>query len=278
MDNDLIFDLAAGLLPEHEARAAEAALSPEGRAELEAQRAILAAISSEPAPALTDLERARLHRAVAGGIADTTRELSPVASVAPPKRRSVVWMRVASAAAAAALFVGVVAVGSQLGSSDVDATADPIGTAQTEELQASGALASSTTSPGADAADGDGRESFAGAESPPAGDTSLSLLEAPALTETPAESDLADLTSYVSEIMSTQRDAFDEALTDLPCYAVATEDDDLAIAEGFLVDYPDPDGESRRAIGFADEGTESSPPLIRLYDLETCEPVGDNSN
>lgn len=280
MDNDLIFDLAAGLLPEHEARAAEAALSPESRAELEAQRAILSAISREPAPALTDLERARLHRAVSAGIADTTREMTPVTTVVSRKRRSVVWMRVASAAAVAALFVGVVAVGSQLGSSGGDTAADPVGNTQNENLEAAGALAASTTTAAADGADA---ESMAGQESPPAiaGDNSRYLLqEAPALTETPADSDLADLTDFVSQFMSTQRDAstFDEALTELPCYAVAAEDDDLAIAEGFLVDYPAPDGESRSAIGFADEGTENSPPLIRLYDLETCEPVGDNNN
>ena len=123
MDNynpDLIFDLAAGTLPEAEARAAEASLSAEGRAELQAQRAVLAAIATAPPAVMTDIERARLHRSVTSAIAETTRELSPVAVAAasgpgPPVDGPGLWLRWASVATAAAMLVGVVAVGSQLG-------------------------------------------------------------------------------------------------------------------------------------------------------------------
>ena len=122
MDNyhpDLIFDLAAGNLPEAEAHVAEASLSAESRTELHAQWAVLAAIADAPPVTMTDIERARLYRSVASAISETTRELSPlaVAATTPPTRpgKNRVWMRGASAAAVAAMFVGVVAVGLQLG-------------------------------------------------------------------------------------------------------------------------------------------------------------------
>ena len=283
MDNynpDLILDLASGLLPEAEARAAEASLSPAGRAELEAQRAVLAAVADAPPVGMTDIERAHLHRSVASSITETTRELPPVreAAVRPPARRSrsVVWMRWASVATAAAMFVGVVAVGSQLTGSDnagdVAAIA-PAADALTENTAAGGdggQEESRLTSTTALATAGgafldDGAELGADAEVD-------SLLAAPALEEAPADADLKALTRFVTEAIDTRRLPV-SGVSSLSCYEVAAEDDDLDVVSGFLVPYPGPDGEELTAIAFSDAGTE---PLIRIYDLETCESLAVN--
>ncbi|NNC93760.1 MAG: hypothetical protein HKN80_14855 [Acidimicrobiia bacterium] len=292
MDNfnpDLILDLAAGTLPEAEARAAEASLSPAGRAELEAQRAAMAAVAAAPPVGMTDIERAHLHRSVASAVAETTRELPParVASVPAPARRSrsMAWMRWASVATAAAMFVGVVAVGSQLAGSGSsgDATAD---------APAAGRL-TATTAAGRAGSDGGGGDVGAAEESfltdttaaPAAGDSSSeagvalgadaefdSLLAAPALDAAPADSDLKELTEFVSEAVDARRVPV-AGVSSLSCYEVAAEDDDLDVVRGFLVPYPGPNGEQLTAIAFSNAGTE---PLIRIYDLETCESLADN--
>jgi hypothetical protein len=289
-DSTLIFDLAAGRLPEREARAAEAALSPEGRAELAAQRAVLSAIGEAPAPQMTDIERARMHRTVAQRIADATREMAAVPATvrpAPRRRRSVVWMRFASAAAAAAMFVGVVAVGSQfVGDGDSDATADTIGRSATTAFAAGGDALTTTTAAAAGLVMGDGQfESNAAdpsggdarAEAMPIEDGDLSMLEeAPALTAPPSESDLDGLEDFAQEILRTRR--FDDALESLPCFDVAREDDDLEIAASFRVPYPGEDGEELEAIAFTDAGTPTSDSLVRLYDPVTCEPLADTTD
>lgn len=291
MDNvnpDLIFDLAAGVLPAEEARAAEASLTPEGRRELAAQRAVLAAITATPPAAMTDIERARLHKTVAEGIADTTRELSPVAMAvpavrpSPARRRSMVWVRLASAAAVAALFVGVVAVGSQLGSfggsSDTgDVTADTAAARATTEGRES--ALSTTTAPAFAAGDSGGGDATItggdGSQSDVVGESAPGLQEAPALTRAEDKEDLGEITAWLLE---SRRFATPyEDISTLPCYEVAMEDDDLAIVDGFSVEYPGPAGEPRPGIGFADSGTETADPTIRVYDAATCEPVLANS-
>lgn len=279
-DRDLIFDLAAGLLPEAEARAAEASLSAEARAELEAQRAVLAAVSSEAPVQMTDIERARLHRSVATGIADATRELPAVAAVAAPRarRRSVLWMRVASAAGAAAVLVGVVAVGSQLAGSDGDASADaPVAVASTTAPGGSATALSTTTVPAFESADGGAGSDVAGDAAGEASDPDLyGLEEAPALSAPPAESDLGQLSEFASGMITTQRN-MTGGLSSLPCYDVATEDDDLAIADSFVVPYPGEDGEQRFAIAYSDAGTSESKPLVLLYDPATCERLAEDT-
>lgn len=274
---DLIFDLAAGNLPEAEARAAEASLGAEGRAELAAQRAVLAAIADAPPVAMTDFERAYLHRSVAGAVADTTREMSPVAVAAPapgvPRARSVRWMRWASAAAVAAMFVGVVAVGSQLGS------LTPAGDSDTSDtLAATNADMSSSTSAPAIAAAPNG--SVAGgfaAESDgaplDASNQAWMLPVAPPLAQAREKSDLDSVAGWLVE--TGRRTSLEdvEDITSLPCYAVASEDDDLEIVEAFTLTYPGPDGEPAPGIGYADAGTDVAEPVIRIYDLETCESV-----
>jgi hypothetical protein len=280
MDNfhpDLIFDLAAGLLPEDEARVAEAALSAEGRSELAAQRAVLAAIADAPPVAMTDIERAHLHRSVAAAVAATTLELSPAAIASRPitasRRRSARWMRWASAAAVAATFIGVVAVGSQLGGGGSDSSADTVVSA--------GADLTSTTVAAAGGLAATDPTSLAGAESaggsdPGANDRFLAeearlLPEAPALNGTDG-SDLAAMSTFLQDLQRTSLDPITD-LTALPCYAVAVEDDDLAIVDGFTVTYPGPNGQPLDGIGYADAGTDTVDPIIRIYDLATCEPV-----
>ena len=283
MDNynpDLILDLVAGRLPEAEARAAEASLSPAGRAELEAQRAVLAAVADAPPVAMTDIERAHLHRSVASAITETTRELPPVREAAartPARRsRSMAWMRWASVATAAAMFVGVVAVGSQLtgsGDSGDAAAVAPASDAFTqnrseggdgaqEESRLTGTTAAASAG-GAFLDDGPalGADAEAG-----------SLLAAPPLEEAPEDSDLKALTQFVTEAVDTRRLPV-AGVSSLTCYEVAAEDDDLDVVRGFLVPYPGPGGEELTAIAFSDGG---AAPLIRIYDLETCESLAVN--
>ncbi|MGH8945874.1 MAG: hypothetical protein ACRDVL_06985 [Acidimicrobiia bacterium] len=94
-DHELIAALAEGALDASQPTGAEAVLAgcPECLTELEAQRTALRALREAPRPTLTDLERVRLHRAVAG-VLDI-----------PPKPRSVrtiPWGIIAAAAAAVA--------------------------------------------------------------------------------------------------------------------------------------------------------------------------------
>lgn len=286
MDNfnpDLIFDLAAGLLPEAEARAAEASLTAAGRAELEAQRAVLATVADAPPVGMTDIERAHLHRSVASAITEATRELPPVrvaAAGSPARRsRSVVWMRWASVATAAAMFVGVVAVASQLSGND------------SAEVALSETVSDRLTESTAAAGDGGGQEEFrfsnttvaaaAGADfledsaALGADAGSESLMAAPALDGAPGVSSLEELTEFVTEAIDARRLPV-SGVSSLSCYEVAAEDDDLDIVRGFLVPYPGPDGEELTAIAFSDAGTATLEPLIRIYDFETCEPLADN--
>ncbi|MGI9648268.1 MAG: hypothetical protein ACR2OI_07090 [Acidimicrobiia bacterium] len=287
---DLILDLAAGRLPEEEARAAEAALSPEGRAELAAQRAIMAAIADAPPVGMTDIERAHLHQTVAQGIAETTREMSAAAvpASAParaPRRRTVLLTRFASAAAVAALFVGVVAVGSQLtfgGGEDADVSAD-FATIATTTPSALAAEARETTTTaqasfesdtaaggdgGADAAtDDDGLE-----------ESVAQLASAPTLSRTAEKEDLGEVTDWLIDATRDESLPTVQDLNALPCFAVAAEDDDLAVSHYFNVEYRSPAGEMLAGIAFADAGTTTDDPLIRVYDLATCEPVLANTD
>jgi len=288
MDNfnpDLILDLAAGLLPEAEALAAEASLTAAGRAELEAQRAVLAAVADAPPVGMTDIERAHLHRSVASAITETTRELPAVRVAAPssPARRSrsSAWMRWASVATAAAMFVGVVAVGSQLTGSDSG------GETATAAIEAGSGQLTENSSAGAD---GGGEESrltsttvaanaggsFSEDSAALGADAgSESLVAAPALEEAPGDSDLEKLTEFVTEEIDARRVPV-AGVSSLSCYEVAAEDDDLDIVRGFLVPYPGPNGEEVTAIAFSDAGTSTVKPLIRIYDLETCESLAVN--
>jgi hypothetical protein len=290
-DPDLIFDLAAGNLPDAEARAAEASLSPEGRAELAAQRVVLAAIAEAPPAVMTDIERARLHRSVASAVAETTRELDPVAVAArpaPARRtgRARIFARWAPAAAAAAMLVGVVAVGSQLGglggSSD---SADTIAAAQSAATTITTAAGSGGDSFSSTAPDEDGFFTEEGLDGGPVGaDGSAEdsrflaiteeLQEAPPLRQAQDKPDLREVTAWLLDARrdTPLLDPVDD-ITALPCYAVAAEDDDLDIEDGFLVDYVDAAGQTLQGIAYADPGTDTVEPLIRVYDFLTCEPV-----
>lgn len=292
MDNynpDLILDLAAGRLPEAEARAAEASLDAAGRAELAAQRAVLAAVADAPPVGMTDIERAHLHRSVTQAIAETTRELPPVraaASSSPTRRpRSVAWMRWASAATAAAMLVGVVAVGSQLGSGS-ESTAETVNAGIADQLVdrdtaavgAQESLESTATTTAPTAGDGSGEDGGVFGDS---NDSLLSesdsrfLLQAPPLDQAPEDANLEELTDFVTEAIDARRIPV-AGVTSLSCYEVASEDDDLDIVRGFLVPYPGPNGEALNAIAFSDAGTATVEPLIWIYDLATCESLAVN--
>ena len=100
------------------------------------------------------------------------------------------------------------------------------------------------------------------------------LPEAPALRDTENKSDLEEVTAWLLDTRRETRllEPFDDMST-LPCYAVAVEDDDLNIEDGFLVDYLDTDGATQQGIAYADPGTDTVEPIIRVYDFLTCEPV-----
>ena len=234
---------------------------------------------------MTDIERAHLHRSVASAVTETTRELRPsqCRRRRPPARRSTglrgLWMRWASVATAAAMFVGVVAVGSQLGG--IGGSEDSADTFVDSEI----AAATSTTAAGA-AGDGalfedapESNDRFAGADSGGAAEDSAlfgvaeDLLRAPVLEETQDKSDLEEVTAWLLNTRQETRlfEPVDD-LSALPCYAVAVEDDDLNIEDGFLVDYLDGDGATQQGIAYADPGTDTVEPLIRVYDFHRVRP------
>ncbi|MGH8936007.1 MAG: anti-sigma factor family protein [Acidimicrobiia bacterium] len=100
-DHELIAALAEGASHDARSVSAEAALAgcPECLTELEAQRTALRALREAPPPRLTELERARLHRAVAGEL-----------GIRRPRRlpERISWGAIAVAAAA---LVGVALAG-----------------------------------------------------------------------------------------------------------------------------------------------------------------------
>ncbi len=221
---------------------------------------------------MTDIERARLHRGVAEGISEVTRELSAtqIASPAtvPPKRaRTIRWMRFASAAGAAALFIGVVAVGSQLGgggdsdsiSSDTTAAAATSETSLANEQFAAEAPMNADDAERAEALDS--VPSATGLSQP----RTLSLvLEVPSIDVGTEESDLEDLARAVTEAT----DVAPAAATDLACFdealaAVDTEPEILV--KGFTLFYLD-----QEAIGFQSQAVDDEE-AIRIFDPETCE-------
>lgn len=290
-DPNLILDLAAGSLPEEDARVAEASLSAEGRAELAAQRAVLAAIAAAPPVAMTDIERAHMHRTVAQGIAETTREMSapPVAAptTAPARKRRTVWLtRIASAAAVAAMFVGVVAVGSQLarGGDDADVSADRAAIATTAPAAAAGEAPPTTTTAFA-ASEADSTTSGGGTDGGADGALGDDLIEesvaqlaaAPALGRAVEKEDLGEVTAWLLEAVRDESLPPVQNLNALPCFAVAAEDDGLAVTYSFSVEYQSPTG-ARAGIAFVEEETPTEDPLIRIYDLATCEPVLANTD
>jgi hypothetical protein len=107
-DFDLITAIAEGSLSPDDEAAAEASLTACGscRIDLELQREALAALQSAPVLAMTDFERAILHREVAAAIAPPSRT---------PSRKPAPWFqRLVPAMAAAAALLVVIGVGSVL--------------------------------------------------------------------------------------------------------------------------------------------------------------------
>ncbi len=96
-DHELIAAVAEGTLPANEAADLEAriAADPVASAELEAQRAALAALAAATPPRLDDLERRRLHRSVA----DELDLVLPEPATRRTRRWPVNWSALATAAA-----------------------------------------------------------------------------------------------------------------------------------------------------------------------------------
>lgn len=104
-DQDLIAAYAEGALTDDAEARALVESCEACRADYEAQAAVLRMLSSAPRPALTELERARLHRGVRAAVEPKT----------PAGAGSPWWRRLAFAAAALFLMVGVGTVLANLG-------------------------------------------------------------------------------------------------------------------------------------------------------------------
>lgn len=280
MDNqerDLILDLASGTLPEDEARRLEASLSADARVELEQQRLALAAIHDlGPAP-LTDIERRRLHNMVAEGIKDTTREMHAAAVSAPARsvagQRTVRWMRFAYGAAAAAVFVAAVGVGSQLdiGGGAGDASADT--TVLTDAALTGGEEFASDG--GADSADSTAAAApttTTMAFAAEADDALAAPPIAPPVNTAFEARDLGRIQAWVDSQVLNDAGAVQEGAnpTQLSCYGVAIEE--AAVVAGFITPYRNQEtNQVFDAVGFASEGESGQEPDVQLYDPLTCE-------
>ncbi len=274
-EEQLIVELASGTLPPEEARRLEASLSEEAREVLAAHRLVIGAIAQAEDPVMTDIERARLHRGVAAEISEITRELSaseptPPATVMPRRARRIRWMRFASAAGAAALFIGVVAVGTQLsgGSTDSDATALSAGSSETTLTAAADQAATAEDFEERNTLDAS--QGIEAAEPAPSGTTmaqprTLSLvLEVPSIGSGTEESDLEDLARAVTEATEVApADATDLACFDEALAAVDTEPEILV--KGFTLMYLD-----QQAVGFQSQAVDDEE-AIRIFDPVTCE-------
>lgn len=122
-DQDLIAALAEGTLPPHEAAVARPEVLACGscRRELELQQRALAALRTAPRPTLTELERARLRRAVL----PDTREAAP----APPHWMAR-WMPAFAAAAVLVVAVGAAALLRGTGGGDFEAALESTATSE----------------------------------------------------------------------------------------------------------------------------------------------------
>ncbi|MEE8491554.1 MAG: hypothetical protein V3S60_07910 [Acidimicrobiia bacterium] len=274
-EEQLIVELASGSLPEEEARRAEASLSEEARRELAAHRLLLGAVAKTERPVMTDIERGRLHHRVTEGISDITRELDATHITVPtgptPQRvRTIRWMRFASAATVAALFLGVVAVGTQLqGGSDSSDTTTSLAAATADTSIAAG------ESSAAEDLTEESFDALAGDAVPPEQTTTpsgrsfseLAVPQAPWVNADTVESDLEDVARFVTESAAVDL----AAVEDLACFEVAA----LDALPGFLVKAftlmyrgQDADGYTD-AIGFQTDAVDDEA-AIRIYNSQTC--------
>lgn len=265
-EEQLILELASGSLPNEEAQRLEASLSEEAQRELAAHRLVLGAIAESTQPKMTDIERARVHRGVSSGISEITRELAPTriaTQQTPQRRRTIHWMRFASAATAAAVLVGVVAVGTQLagsGGSDSSDTTSPAASAAATTIAAeslaedadvvAGAGSLQVTPSAAQTTTSVGRSST---------DLMQELPEAPPVAASTEEADLEDVARFLTSIDPSE-------VGDLTCFAVAQlEANPGLLVKGFTLMYNDLD-----AVGFQTEAVDDEE-AIRIYDPQTCE-------
>lgn len=197
-DHEIIAALAEGRLPAAEAADLEAriAADPVASAELEAQRAALAALAAAPAPALDDLERRRLHRSIA---AELDIVLPSTTSGTPRRRFNLNWAALATTAAVLLTVALVAPVLSLLNTSDD-------GAADTTTAAAAAAEAAS---------DEDAADEAAPPETVPA--EQLAAAEAPADTIAPeATGAAADTTSVADAAPESTGDFYGLARATLP--------------------------------------------------------------
>ena len=263
-EEQLILDLASGSLPLEEVRRLEATLSEEAQRELATHRLVLGAISAESQPVMTDIEQARLHRNVAEAQSEITRELSATKIATPasrqvPKARTVRWMRFASAATVAALFIGVVAVGSQLNVGSGSDSSDTIAAAAAEtSLTTDSSFAANDQEPGAPDVPAPAPISTVTTA------RSFAVLQAPAVEAETEEADLVDLARFITE----SSDVVDAVVKDLACFDVALDAVDTkpeSLVKGFTLMY-----RNQLAVGFQSQAVDDEQ-AIRIYDPLTCQ-------
>lgn len=167
---ELIMAIAEGALAPDEAAAAERALDDAGRAELAAQRAALAALSSVDVPIMSDAERHALRSAVRDEIRIDQPVPAPRAVVRPPW-----YARMLPVLGGVALLVVVVGVGLSVSRNSTPATFSEIGS----QLSDRGAIANADTA-----------ERAAPLAAQPA-ETTAAAAEAAGAEEAPAAADAA---------------------------------------------------------------------------------------
>jgi hypothetical protein len=112
-DLDLIAALADGSTSDETEARSLIETCPVCRAEYEAQKEVIAWLGAAPQPAMTELERAALHRAVRSGIAD----VKPLATATPW------WQRLGYVAAGLLVVVGLYGVLQNTGDGEADLVA-----------------------------------------------------------------------------------------------------------------------------------------------------------
>ena len=256
-DRDLIMALAEGTLDAAEAAALERSLDEEGRAELAAQRFALHMMAAAPSPALSDLERERLHVRV---LAEGKAEARPVRGRPALLRWTPAWV---GGAAVVVAIVAVAAVVGSHGAGDGDDRSLAFGPGQTT-ITAAAAESRTTLEP-----DGMLSESQGGGDTVEPGvgavsSTTVAAAAPPVLSADLSDQDLpalrAELKGYEGPIV------YDPASQ--PCYERLMADDGRPVELAFPGTLA-----GREVVMFFLEGNDPVGPPLRVYAVDGCEMV-----
>ena len=199
-DMDLIMALTGGELPPEEAARLESQLDPEARAELEAQRAALAALGALARPAMTPDESRRLRSGIREELGLDPGHVKP----ARQRRQPVRWFaRALPAMAAAASLVAVVAIAVNLTDGGQEESEPPAAT------EAAPSAAPATAAPATTAAYAEATTTTAAMTEAIVATAADAMEEEPVAEEPMAEEAMAE--EAMEEAAMAARDAADEA-------------------------------------------------------------------